>query len=325
MNVLLTSRCNRRCPYCFAAERISYGDSRERAGPAPTFISDEDYGFALEFARRSQHETIGVLGGEPSLHPRFPALLEQAWTAGLRTRVFSNGLWREPQIEAVKEAAARHPDHLQVIVNVNEPDITPADEATRQAGTLAGLGQSCTLSFNLYRTDARMGFLLELIEMHRLRRHIRLGLAQPLAGGASACIPVEQYRDAAAAVLELAAGADARDVTIGFDCGFTLCMFTDEQLGTLWRAGVTFRASCGPAIDVGTDLSVWACFPLATLSQGASLREFRDLRHLEQHFRERYGRLYRTGALEACIDCKYLRRRQCDGGCAAHVYRSVAA
>ena len=121
---------------------------------------------------------------------------------------------------------------------------------------------------------------MNLILKHGLRRDIRLGIAAPLAEQASEFIPVSDYAQATPLIVALAERCDAHDIHIGFDCGFTLCMFTPEQLGLLQTWGADFKAICGPVVDVGIDLTAWACFPLATLSKSVSIDQFRDSREL---------------------------------------------
>jgi hypothetical protein len=295
MNVLVTSNSNRRCPYCFAAARISYGDAGDApARAAPRAISREDFRTAVAFAKRGGVPVLGLLGGEPSLHPEFVDLVEEVVREGLEVKVFTNGLWRQRDVAAVRARVEEGPLRLSLVVNTNHPDITPEPERRAQERLFAAVGRLCTLSYNIYQPEPEMLFLADLIRRHGLVRHIRLGLAQPLADRESSHVPVAEYRRVAPHVVALARACDEHDITLGFDCGFTLCMFTPEQLGQLQLAGCAVRATCGPAVDVGTDLSVWACFPLATLDRGARLSDFADMRALTSHFDERFRRLYRT-------------------------------
>ncbi len=323
MNVLVSNTCNRRCSYCFAAERVSYTTRQQsEARAAPPFISEDDFERAVEFACRNRVRKFGILGGEPSTHPRFVSLLERALAGGLDVKVFTNGMWRPRDIEAVAGFGGDARRRLTLVTNLNQPDETPDHERRRQERFLEELGRCALPSFNIYRLGFDPLFLVDTIERHAMRRHIRLGVAQPLAEHDSEFIAVEDYPRLAPTLMALAEACDSRDITIGFDCGFTLCMFTPEQIGRLQLAGCRFKASCGPAVDVGTDLSVWACFPLSTFARGAALDDFGSLAEIVDHFAEEYDRLYWTGVLPQCIDCRHRRRRQCPGGCAAHVYRS---
>ena len=326
MNILLTNRCNRRCPYCFAQERVSYPREGGAARPAPPFISRTDYRTAIAFAaKKPSRRGLGILGGEPSMHPDFVELLTEAWELGLTTCVFTNGLWRETQIEAVEAAPPEHRRRVKIVLNVNEPDRTPDAERRGQDRLLRRLGRRCTLSFNVYHVDFDGAFLVDLVQRHRTRRSIRLGVSMPVAGFPTEHVPLEDYPKLASGLLALARRCDEHDVQLAFDCGFLLCMLPAEAIGELVLTGARFAASCGPAVDVGTDLSTWACFPLSAFSGPEDhLSHFDDEPALDRHFRDKFERLYRSGALPECVTCRHRRRRQCSGGCAAHVHRRLS-
>jgi hypothetical protein len=323
MNVLITTVCNRRCPYCFAASRVRNAPVDLEGKPGSPFITTENFLRALGFA--SRHEpVVGILGGEPSLHPQFAGLIEQTWAAGFCAKVFTNGIWTEKTLASIESLAGRTPSNLRFIVNTNHPGITSPTERTAQEQLFSRLPEHCSLSFNIHSLAQEFGFLADIIVNYGLVRDIRLGIAAPLAEQASDFIPVSEYPKAAPLIMALAERCDAHDIHIGFDCGFTFCMFTPEQLGQLQASGASFKANCSQAIDVGIDLSAWACFPLATLSKSVSIDEFRDSNEIARYFAEYFGPLYNTGSLPECIGCKYLKRKQCAGGCAAHTYRRYA-
>lgn len=326
MNILLTSSCSRRCPYCFAQERVELQDGTPVRRVAPKHISVEDFGTAIAFALTGHVKEVGILGGEPSLHPHFLNLLEHAWDAGLHTKIFTNGMWRPRDLTALaaKESSDNSRKPFHVVLNVNEPDRTPENEQRAQSRLLEALAPRCTLSFNISHLDFDPMFLVDVIRQHGTRRNIRLGVAQPLAQMNNEHIPVDAYKHMTPTLMRLATACDEHDIQLGFDCGFLLCMFDPQQHGELALAGTHFRAGCGPTVDIGTDLSAWACFPLSTFSNGVMIEDFENLGALVRHFDQQFKRLYRTGALPDCVECRYRRRGQCAGGCAAHVFRAVS-
>ena len=111
MNILLTTTCSRRCPYCFAQERVTLEPGAPTKRTAPPHISREDFSRAIEFAKTGAARQVGILGGEPSLHPQFTELLELAWDAGFHTKIFSNGMWRERDLDALATAMAAGASH----------------------------------------------------------------------------------------------------------------------------------------------------------------------------------------------------------------------
>jgi MoaA/NifB/PqqE/SkfB family radical SAM enzyme len=320
MNILLTNKCNRKCPYCFAQERISYPghENKNRADP---FITKANFEKAAHFAKKSNVPVVGILGGEPSLHPAFLDLLQSAWNLKLHTKIFTNGLWDEAYIDFFKNGKERLKEKSLIIVNVNQPEESTQFEKNAQAKLLSQIGYLCTLSFNIYREDFDPLFLIDYINKHKCKRLIRLGMAQPLAKMSSNFVEVDRYKSISKTIMKLAEECDRNDIRINFDCGFTLCMFSETELGRLMLANARFKSDCDPAIDIGTDLSVWACFPLSTFSSGMRLDEFEHIKNIADFFKDRFKRLYNTGSLDECVSCKYRKRKQCSGGCAAHVFR----
>lgn len=323
MNILLTNRCNRRCPYCFAQERVSFSDGEDQVSSAPPFISDEGFEIAVDLAKKSGLPVVGILGGEPSLHPRFVDYLKMTWEAGLGTKVFTNGLWREEQIEAVERTEKKHQKKLNIVLNANGPARTPEAQQKAQEHFLSRLGRFCALSFNISRVDFDPLFLVDLITEYKTRRNIRLGVAQPLARMENEHIDITEYRKMVPTLMELAERCDQNNIRLGFDCGFILCMFTAEELGRLTISGARFKASCGPAIDIGTDLTTWSCFPLSTFSKGVRLQDFENVNQIAEHFQAEFKPILKAGALPECLTCRHRKRGQCPGGCAAHVYRRL--
>lgn len=340
MNILLTTGCNRRCVYCFAVERISAGSSgrgftekdkpsggiksakKDREDPEQrSLISTQDFEYAVGFA--GSDKTIGILGGEPSLHPRFIELLEIAWAKGLCTKIFTNGLWPDGVVDEMKRRGPELGRRLHIVVNINSPEETPDDEQERQAGFLEELGPWCVLGYNICRVDFDPGFLVEKAERFRTKRELRMAVAQPLAGMDNAHVDLEEYASLSPALIRLAERSDEKGIRVAFDCGFVMCMFTPEQVGKLIMHGTRFMIRCSPVIDVGVDLSVWACFPLSTIGKGAHLKDFADQASIYSHFKKVFRPLYEAGAMEKCIDCVHRKRGRCTGGCAAHVYRRL--
>src|ERR1035438_912902 len=92
-NICVTGVCNRACSYCFAGMNVS-GSAR-----AVSYMTWETYLQALDYAQRSKTDHVRILGGEPTLHPEFNAMVAEALARNLTVRVFSNGLMPERAVE----------------------------------------------------------------------------------------------------------------------------------------------------------------------------------------------------------------------------------
>lgn len=77
----LTSRCQLECAHCYAS-----------SGPAGDHgsMTREDWMRVLDQAAELRVEMVQYIGGEPTLHPDLPMLIEHALSRGLEVEVFSN-------------------------------------------------------------------------------------------------------------------------------------------------------------------------------------------------------------------------------------------
>ena len=91
-NIMLTYSCNLKCPYCFANEFVNKESSR---------ISIENFAKAISFLTKEDIARVGLIGGEPTLHPEFKTILEMLITNRRISEVtlYTNGLQVDRYIE----------------------------------------------------------------------------------------------------------------------------------------------------------------------------------------------------------------------------------
>lgn len=310
-NIILTDYCNRNCSYCFASETMAAG----RGVDTPW----KDLVAAVDMVVAGGRQAIGVLGGEPSLSRHFRDFLRYLILRGVQPKVFTNGIWNRPllaEVEQIVEGTS-----TIFIVNVNHPDVETASNAARQREFLTRFNRQCGLSFNVFRSDLDPCFLVELARECGLRHSsIRVGLAEPIAGADNDFLSLQDYERIGPMIVVLAEQAFELDVRVRFDCGFPMCMFTDEQLGRLTRVGSSAKFYCQPAVDIGRELESWACYPLEAVSRvqasvDMTARELHEeLSSLHRLLRDENG----LGLFAACDDCAYRHRGVCGGGCISH-------
>jgi hypothetical protein len=306
-NLSVTSVCNRTCGYCFArpATGIGTGDS--------AYMPLETFDRALDFLARSAIDQVRLLGGEPTLHPQFPELVERSLQRGFRVLVFSNGLMPERALEVLEGGPA---GRVCVLINALAPGAARPQEHARQARVLKRLRAKASLGLNLDSSASKLGFLVDWIQRDGLDPAIRLGLAHPVPGGSNRFLHPQHYGELGrriAAFAEVAAGAG---VAMEFDCGFVPCMFPEGWLESQGKRAAEVGQRCGPVLDVLCDGSVISCYPLAGLGR-EPLPQDHDAAWLRRRFEERRS-LYRTGGVHRrCGRCVRRAAGDCTGGCLA--------
>lgn len=321
-NVLLTNYCNRSCPYCFAKEKV-HSNSYSSGGNDPSlpgeymFISMKDLGKVLSFLKKSKTRDISFLGGEPTLHPRFRDMVRLAIDEGFSLKVFSNGLMKKETAQFISDLK----ENVKVIVNLNHPQNQDSMQLDHAYMTLSILGEKAALSCNIYRSDMDIHYLIDRILEFKLDKRIRVGMAVPILGENNSFLPRDHYRSVGRQLADFSNDCAEHDISLGLDCGFTLCMFTPEEIGRMKMNNVEINIFCSPIIDIGPDLNVWSCFPLSGLAN-VHLEDFEDIQQLVGFYEKKFNAYKHVGSIPECIGCPQIRRQQCFGGCIVHTMKS---
>ncbi len=312
-NILLTERCVRSCPYCFAKEHM--------AGAEEKVLAWEDLIYLADFFEASGEKAFSLLGGEPTLHPHFVDFVLYLVERGFRVNVFTSGITSNSKLAEMSRYLSNiHPAQLSFVVNLNDPKKSPYSEVENVKRFLRAFGHLASAGFNIYRHDFDMTFLVKYINEFGLKRHIRLGLAHPIPGQKNVCVKTDDMQAMANNFMSQVPLLERFQIDPGFDCGFPMCLLSDADLGRLFRLNRgMIKFSCGPTIDVGPDMSVWTCFPLSNY-QKTSIYDFDSIQQLRAY----YDRLHKKvraevgGVFEACDTCKYRENGLCAGGCLSH-------
>ena len=321
-NLLLTEACVRHCPYCFAKQ---YMDGVEDHSA----ITKENFVYVIDFLEKSGIKHISLLGGEPLIHPQAAELIEYLKIEReFDICIFTSGIMPSKKfdhfVNKINSISQLGKSKLTFVVNVNEPRLSPKKELEKVHTFLSSLPDLCSLSFNIYRLDYNIDFLIEYILKYGLRRHVRFGIANPIPGADNLFIHPKDFKEAKKTLMSSLKKMYDLHIYPGLDCGFPICMFTDDELGKLYkytRKGLLF--DCGPTIDIGPDLMCWSCFPLSNLNR-KSLKDFQNFEELFKYFADEQTEYRKEvrGLYPECDTCRNYEDEICSGGCLAHILNS---
>jgi hypothetical protein len=312
-NLLISDVCDMRCPYCFAVHHM-------QARTGAVFIDLDTFERHLDFLDRSGIDEIRLLGGEPTLHPRFPEIIERARQRQKIIVIFSHGLLSERTLAAIE---AIPPDECTVLVNTNAtrtPGVPSPAEIERRRAVLLRLGGRALLGFNIYSTDFQLDPLLPLIEEAGCIREIRLGLAQATLEGGNAYLHPKQYPVVGQKIAQFAGRAAEYGVKLAFDCGFVRCMFTEHELEMLCAAGTEPHWSCSPILDIDLHGGVMHCFSMGR-KVSAELSDEVNAADLRAAFSTQAEPYRAAGIYRHCSVCRFKHNGGCSGGCLAATIR----
>jgi MoaA/NifB/PqqE/SkfB family radical SAM enzyme len=323
-NLVISTVCNRHCAYCFALDHLAAQGEGGGAGGDGRFLPLEGLQARLDFLDRSDMDVVRLLGGEPTLHPRFVEVVARARATGKAVTVFSNGLMPPQALSCLASLPA---GACSVLVNVNEPDGERNGSRggngrgyERQREALRRLGERGWIGFNIHRTDFQPGFLLDLVAETGCRPAIRLSMAQPSLSGTNRYIHPNQYRAVAVKIVAFARAAAGAGVRLEFDCGFVRCMFSDDDLAILKSAEANMGWRCNPILDVDIEGRVLHCYPLARLGT-LPLTAEATAPALRAAFEARTQPYRQAGVFGECSRCPFKAEGSCTGGCLAATIR----
>lgn len=319
-NIVLTNLCNLCCPYCFASELRSEDIQ---------FLSQENLEEIKDFLQRSDVQEVGLIGGEPTLHPKFAEIATQLAECPQfrKVCVYTNGIRLSrffPQLCCTK---------ICYLVNVNDPReigyqkyncIVQMLETAKDNGML----KQISLGVNVYKADADFDFVLSLCSRFGFSA-LRLSVVVP--ENAANLDRNSYFMGLKPTLMALYHQMKELGIVPKYDCNIIpACLFTPEEAeflrlmpGSAYDLGrITGEyAVCHPVIDIYPDLSVARCFGMSHLHE-KKIRDFQTLNDIIRYFVFRLdGKLLYSDTSPDCRICYQRQVLRCYGGCIAFLQK----
>ena len=311
-NIVLSGKCNLRCPYCFA-EDFTSSQSKD--------MDMELLYKAIDFV--AEEGSVGLIGGEPLVYKNIDTVLDLL-DRDMRFRtvtVFTNGVFIDKHIDALTSPKIR------LLINLNSSRNTGKESFERTVKNIRslcerGMWRSITLGLNVYEENQDITeFIDTLREFSFDRARISVTIPQDKSEGA-----LPYFERMKPTLLKIYKELKEIGVAPCYDCNvIPHCVFTEGELGfimTLPYASPMERelllgknAVCSPIIDIYPDGTATRCFGCYD-DLKVDFSDFKCLTDLRNHFfmeidSKRVHKKSRT-LCESCYDYKTFK---CYGGC----------
>ncbi len=305
-NLMLTNWCNYKCSYCFGMDMMAPKVEAEA-------MSDAVFLGILNWLEKTNYKRpIHLMGGEPTLHPKFEwivnTLLEQDHTI----TIFSNLATEKAPLYSEKLADLP----ITWVVNINPPYKWTSEQQVRIRRSLQNLGKAASITFNIMPNEDDNEWAINLIEEFNLARNIKVGFVLPTYNQSNYALNDNEYKIVAEKVVQLAQMAEKKDIKLEYECGVPTCAFTNEQLGILWRCGSAVRSGCCSRLDITPFGDVIYCLPLATVAS-KKYDEFKNYEDARSWFETIFAPYRRLGRISDCATCNLMKPQLCNGACLA--------
>lgn len=311
-NIAINNYCSLKCPYCFADEMI-----HEKS----CSITLDNFRMILDWLSRTPNNHVGIIGGEPTLHPHFDEILKEVNLYCNRVdttaTLFTNGIDLDRFLPDIG-------DRIVILLNTNSPRYMTAEQHSKLIDTLDHLDLLCwfdrkvTLGCNIFRELDDYSYIWDFVDKYHLKK-LRTSVTAPnpkLNMGKE-----EYYLSMKDKFISFCLDAINHHCMLNIDCNHIPdCYFNNKELDIFKEAvrdprGMSLvpNSFCNPVIDITGNFKATACFGSY---DPVDMRDFDNLAELERYllFKKSYPRYCNNGT-GRCASCRKYKLMQCQGGC----------
>lgn len=324
-NIMLTYGCNLKCPYCFANEFVNKKSS---------YITEENFVKAIEFLTREDVTRIGLIGGEPTLHPKFKEFLEYLINNRkvVEATIYTNGILLDKYINQIIAPKFR------LLVNCNSPEEIGAEQFEKLRNNLRLLindhymRDRMNLGINLYKDDLDYTYIIELLKECELHR-VRISLTVPDFSTCGSVNAIEYFKSRKPFLLKFLADMQKNNILPYYDCNKPpYCIWTDEEKECLENMVAKYHVEsnligdhsfCFPVIDILPNLQAVRCFGMSEYEK-VNIDDFTGVSEIASYFLNHIDSAsYQIPAVNECKECRKRQTRKCTAGCIGFKSESI--
>lgn len=316
-NIVLLYKCNLHCSYCFANEFVNKKSA---------IISFENFLKAYYFIKKTPKERIGLIGGEPTLHPDFARILQflnrenKMNKFKVPVQIFTNGIELDKYMDLFLRG------NYGFLINCNSPENIGAANYSRLMRNIKLLEKhhsgKYVIGINLYSNKMNFDYIFDILKIAK-KKILRMSLTVPNDIHQKQMSLENAFGINKDFLFELLKKCKKNNVSPFYDCNsLVTCMVKPEDIRLIKSFETRFNllcySSCCPIIDILPDLQTIRCFGLSDYLK-VQMSDFSDIKQLRKFFESEidyYAKKLPTW--KECESCKSMKLLDCFGGCLAY-------
>jgi MoaA/NifB/PqqE/SkfB family radical SAM enzyme len=267
----------------------------------------------LNFLERSKGGFLGIVGGEPTLHPQFREIVKEMTKRHFLRgfRLYTNGTFNEEVRSILIDASNLKSTNM--LINFNHPDVIGSKKYNAIIDNLEVLSQNekigIGLGINFYQENQDYQYFLDTAIKYKIK-HCRWSLVIPNSKEKKQ--NMKQYYEQFVPVIgRFIKEAANLGLETGVDCNFVpLCRMDADFLRTLLltdKANSTYR--CQSVIDVQPDMQAMRCYGLSQYT--TDIRPFFNLDEIKQYFDDLVMKEFpEHNVFDECKDCLFFKKNE---------------
>jgi len=316
MNIMVNNYCNLRCSYCFASTEMYEKSEKQN-------MKEKDFFKILTYLKRNGIKEVRIIGGEPTIHPRFKEFLQivirDPWFDSVF--IFSNCTFSTEILYEIMVAATKK--KVVVLPNYNEKDFLGkrGEIVDKNLKTLTNCGIVKTLGINIYSEDYDYSYALDKALELGIKQ-IRWSITTPNYKLSDGFDVKAYFRGFYGVLREFLKECREKEIYAMLDCNtIPPCVFTEEEKRELlsYKEDLFKRTDCSVILDINPQLDIFRCFGMSDgyhekLKSKKSIGEVME--SIEGEFRETEKRTL----FDECGGCPVYRKQ--GKSCSCLVYRN---
>ncbi len=321
-NIFLNHVCNLSCGYCFA---------NRLAKPKRQHMKLEDFRKAADFIARDD-EQIGIMGGEPTLHPQIDAILEYLCETDAIQDViyFTNGILIDKYLDLLSRTK------IKVLINCNSPDVIGENnyrrlsENIRKSIEIYGMKSRICLGLNIYSPNIDYRYIVDMLKEFGFD-FLRLSISAPNFEITEEYNALQYFFSMKSVTMRVIRDALNVGAVPVFDCNKPpICWLTKKERISIFELMcgrvsnvILSESNCYPIVDILSDLSAVRCMGFSN-GPVVKIEDFSSLGALRDYFISHVDIPYSTKTIDQrCNLCKFHMRQICNPGCLVYKTRLV--
>jgi len=319
MNFIITMKCNKGCPYCFASKA-------RNAEKINTDMTMETYKSLLD--KVSENDSIKLLGGEPTQHPNFKEFFEEALSRDRSVTLISNFLFNQDILDTILKNVRKK----EFSILINSTDLDKLDRMktfSRNYNTLYNAMYEIDTESNLsigitFEKNKDWKYYIDYLNFvnDNLVKIESLRLSIPNPDKIKGDFFFLNNKDFGKKFLYVAKWAIDNGISPRLDCILYPCMFENKEEWKFINKFINnMRTTCGNdgcPNDIFPDKTASFCYPVKESIKIDSTK-YDNSDQMTKDMMLRYQILESKMKLpEACTICKFKSNNMCNGPCLAY-------
>ena len=317
MNLIITKRCDKGCPYCFASDARNHTKFGEWDMSFETFI---------EMLNKREDGPVKLLGGEPTSHPEFGRFVEELVKRNKEFTLISNFLFTDEVADIIIEAMKKVNVHFLINSSNLEDREGRYDTFVKNYNKVYDFlyvtdreeNISCGITFeNDKSAEYYIDYMQELNNRLDGIERFRVSIANPETKKEDFFIL--NNKELGKKFMTVTKTAVALGFTPSLDCIIYPCMFNNKEE---WKYIKKFLAKVkthcdGCPTDIFPDKTASYCYPLKEAIK-VDTEKYDNISQVYNDMNLRYKILEgRVTQPEACKECSFKKIGMCGGPCLA--------